>query len=159
MALIVPLLLALAPSIDAGESFLSLISSDYDKEKTYSLLVDTNEKNEITAIKTRNNLKKKTKTYPPEILGDEITLVKAAGISLVTLRCHNFNPKRGCPITIEYPYNIAFGNFKKFQALIKKNKKGQWGLYTREGQFKKLHLVAKKALGLLIGIKRIEPRA
>ena len=79
------------------------------------------------------------------------------GVSLVTLRCHNFHPQKGCPITIEYPYNIAFGNFKKFHAEIKKDTTGRWALYAGQRRFERLHLVAKKALGILIGIKRIEP--
>ena len=136
--------------------FIALISTDYAK-KTYSLFIETNAKNEITSIKTRNNLKNKIKTYPADILHKEITLVKAVGISLVTLRCHDFNPLSGCPITIEYPSNVAFGHFKKFQAEIKKGDAGSWGLYAG-GQFTELRLMAKKALGLLIGIKRIEPR-
>ena len=133
---------------------LSLISSNY-VDKTYSLLVGVDKKNEIQYIKTINNKKNKVKIYPNKVLKNNVPLVKAAGIELVTLRCSNFNPNLGCPITIKYPTNIIVMAFKSFKAVIRKEK-GKWGLFIGPKRFTKMHLVARKTLGLLLGVKRIE---
>jgi hypothetical protein len=133
---------------------LAVISSDY-VSKTYDLSLVINELEIIQNIRVKNNKKNRTKIYSLEKLKDSITLVKAAGIRLVTLTCHNFDPKAGCDLEIEYPYNITYGKFKKFHAKLKRNG-NEWGLYRDNKRFTTMKLVAKKFLGLLIGIKRIE---
>ena len=133
---------------------LSLISTNY-VDKTYSLLVGVDKKNVIQYIKTINNKKNKVKIYPSNLLKNNVPLVKAAGIELVTLNCKNFNPEVGCPITIKYPTNVLVMAFKSFKAIIKKEN-GQWGLFIGSRKFTKMHLIARKVLGLLIGVKRIE---
>ncbi|MBT3586588.1 MAG: hypothetical protein HN509_16890 [Halobacteriovoraceae bacterium] len=137
-----------------SEELLAVISSDYVK-KTYNLSVELNSEKQIISIKTKNNKKNKIKTYKTEMLSKEITLVKALGISLISLKCLHFNPQTGCPIEIEYPYNLTYAKFKRFKAAIKKVD-GRWGLYSGDRKFTKMRLVAKKFAGLLIGIKRIE---
>ena len=132
------------------------ISNDYTPEKTYDLILDVKINGHIKGIKTRNNKKNKVKFYPPKVLDKSMTLLKAAGIKLITLKCQNFKPNKGCSIIIEYPTNIALGKFKKFHAQIKM-KDGQWGMYsTSEQKFRRMHLVSKKLLGLITGIKKIE---
>lgn len=133
---------------------LSLISSNY-VDKTYSLFVGVNKKNEITYIKTINNKKNKVKLYPNNVLSKNVPLVKAAGIELVTLNCKNFDPTKGCPITIKYPTNILVMAFKSFNAVIRKEN-GAWGLFIGNKKFTKMHLVARKVLGILLGVKRID---
>ncbi|MBK23198.1 MAG: hypothetical protein CME70_04255 [Halobacteriovorax sp.] len=133
---------------------LSLISTNY-VDKTYSLYVGVDKKNEIQYIKTINNKKNKQKIYPNNVLKNNVPLVKAAGIELVTLRCENFDPNIGCPITIKYPINVIVMAFKSFKAEIKKVD-NKWGLYIGPKKFTKMHLIARKTLGLLIGVKRIE---
>lgn len=136
--------------------YLATISTDYIK-KSYDLMISLNDRKLISAIKTRNNKKNKIKTYPVSVLNKPITLVKAVGVTLVSLACNNFGTNRGCDIKIEYPSNITLGRFKFFHAKLEKNN-GQWRL-TKDGKpFSKMYLVAKKLMGLLIGIKRIEVR-
>ena len=85
-----------------------------------------------------------------------MTLLKAAGAKLITLECKGFQPDKGCDIVITYPSNLILIRFKKFHAKIKM-KKGRWGMYSNKDQpFRKMHLVSKKTLGLITGIKRIE---
>lgn len=135
-------------------AFLAKISSDY-VSKTYNLAVLLNDKGEIAGIRTKNNKKNKIKTYGVDVLNKKITLVKALGVSLITLKCHEFHPEKGCRIDIEYPYNLTYGKFKNFNArILKKNDK--WGLYVGDRKFTQMKLVAKKLLGLLVGIKSIE---
>ena len=140
--------------VSAKDIFLTKITTDYVK-KTYSLYVEVNEANEITAIKTINDQKKKTKIYKTNVLDKEITLVKAVGVTLVSLKCNNFNPQKGCDIVIEYPYNLTYGKFKSFNAKLMRIE-NDWNLVADNRVFRKMHLVAKKLLGLLIGIKKIE---
>lgn len=136
--------------------FLARISTDYVK-KTYDLFIDLNNHKLISAITTRNNKKNKIKTYPVSVLKKPITLVKAVGITLISLSCTNFTTSKGCDITIEYPYNLTYGKFKKFKAKLKK-KDREWVLVDeKDNVFNQLFLKAKKALGLLVGIKRITP--
>jgi hypothetical protein len=136
--------------------FLANINTDHIK-KSYDLSIRLNQQRLITAILTKNVKKNKLKIYPVNVLGKPIVLVKAVGIELVTLACTNFATSRGCDITIEYPYNVATGNFKKFHAkLVYQNH--LWQLQETNGKrFTRLHLKAKKILGVLIGIKRITP--
>lgn len=135
---------------------LATISTDYVK-KSYDLMVTIDDRGLITAIKTRNNKKNKIKTYPISVLDKPITLVKAVGVTLVGLTCTNFATNKGCDITIEYPSNITFGRFKNFHAKLEKTG-GRWRL-TRDGKpFDNMFLVARKLMGLLIGIKRIETK-
>jgi len=141
-------------NLSANDVFLSQISTDY-VSKTYDLMVVINEKKLIGGIKTRNNKKNKIKNYPVTVLDRPITLVKAVGVSLVSLKCENFATSRGCDIIIEYPSNITIGSFKKFKAKLEK-RETKWVL-TRNGKaFTRMHLISRKVLGLLIGIKRIE---
>ena len=143
-------------SPEANEVFLSLISSDYTK-KTYGLLIETDAKGSITGIRTKNNLKKTSKFYQNDVLHKDIVLAKALGVSLVVLKCRNFRPQTGCAMTIEYPSNLTLGKFKTFEAELKKSDDGSWGLFAGGRRFTQLRLIARKALGLLVGIKRIEP--
>ena len=85
------------------EVFITLLKTDYVK-KSYKLFVKVNAENEIQAIKVFNTLKKKSKIYSKQVLREKITLVKALGISLVTLFCRDFSPKEGCELEIEYPW-------------------------------------------------------
>lgn len=133
---------------------LSLISTNY-VDKTYSLLVGVDDKNVIQYIKTINNKKNKVKIYPNKVLKNNVPLVKAGGVELVTLNCSQFDPTKGCPITIKYPINVLVMAFKSFKAVIRKEN-GQWGLFVGPKKFTKMHLIARKMLGLLIGVKRIE---
>ena len=155
------LFLLLIPSILSAKDgqikamrFLVLISNNQDA-KTRSLFVETNSENEITSIRVRDNYKRKTKTYTTKILNKRISLAKAAGFTLISLRCSNFNKNKGCPISIEYPFNILYGKFKTFQGEIKKTQ-NEWGFYIGEKKISELRLIAKKTLGLTTGIKRIE---
>lgn len=141
-------------SEEINDIHLSLISSNFDS-KTYGLFVGVNKNNKISYIKTINNKKNKVKIYPNNVLKKNLPLVKAAGIELVTLKCADFSPNKGCPITIRYPVNIVLMAFKSFKAEIKKVE-GKWGLYVGPNKFTRMHLVQRKVLGLLIGVKRIE---
>lgn len=134
---------------------LSTISTNY-VDKTYSLIIGVDESNSIKYVKTINNKKKKVKIYKNELLKNNLPLVKAAGIELVTLRCENFDASKGCPISIRYPTNIIVMAFKSFKAEIKKNSNGEWGLYIGPKRFTSMKLIAKKVFGLLIGVKRID---
>ena len=139
---------------EAHAVFLSQITSDLSN-RYYKLSLVVDEKNLIKAIQSFSSRKNRTKTYASNVLGDKVTLVKSMGIDLVTLRCIDFRPDKGCKIEIEYPYNITYGNFDKFYAyLVQKN--GQWVLTNDRGQvFTKMFLKAKKFLGMLVGIKKI----
>ncbi|CAM9866727.1 unnamed protein product [Chrysoparadoxa australica] len=151
------LILLLGHTAKASEDiYLATITTDYIN-KSYDLMITLNDRFLIEAIKTKNNQKNRIKNYPVSVLGKPITLVKAVGVTLVSLSCTNFATSRGCDITIEYPANIAVGSFKNFHAKLEKVD-GKWQLSHQGKKFTKLHLVARKALGLLIGIKRIEPR-
>ena len=134
---------------------LSTISTNY-VDKTYSLIIGVDENNSIKYVKTINNKKKKVKIYKNELLKNNLPLVKAAGIELVTLRCEHFDPSKGCPISIRYPTNIIVMAFKSFKAEIKKSNTGEWGLYIGAKKFTSMKLIAKKVFGLLIGVKRID---
>ena len=139
----------------AIDIFMVRISNDYTPSKTYDLILDVRPDGQIKGIKTRNNKKNKVKYYPPTVLDKSMTLLKAAGITLITLKCKGFNPTKGCDMVIEYPSNIILGKFKKFHAQIKM-KKGQWGMYSNNNQkFTRMHLVSKTTLGLITGIKKI----
>lgn len=148
------LVLGLSIELRAGDVFLSKISTDY-VSKTYDLMVVINDKKLIGGIKTKNNKKNKVKNYPVSVLDKPITLVKAVGVSLVSLKCENFATSRGCDIIIEYPSNITVGSFKKFKAKLEKQN-AKWVLTKNGKAFTKMHLISRKVLGLLIGIKRIE---
>lgn len=148
--------LLLTTNLNANEKivFLAKISTDLTS-KTYDLNVITNEQNQIQAIQTKNNKKNKIKTYKTDVLSRPIVLVKTMGIELVSLQCKGFNHENGCEIEIEYPYNLTYGKFKNFHAKLEK-KDGAWVL-TKDGNiFKKMHLKAKKLIGILVGVKRIE---
>jgi len=156
--LITNCLSASQPKEEFERVFLARISTDYIN-KTYDLFIDLNGHKLISAIATRNNKKNKIKKYPVSVLGKPITLVKAIGITLVSLSCTHFSTSKGCDITIEYPYNITYGHFKKFKAKLKKVN-SKWVLTDIHGKiFNHLSLKAKKALGLLIGIKKIIPKS
>lgn len=136
--------------------FLSLISSDQG-ERTYDLSLEADASGEIVSIRTKNNQKNRVKTHGRDILNEEIGLVKTAGTKIITLRCHDFDPKTGCAITIKYPSNIALGTYRDFHAEIK-NEGGEWGLHSGGRRFKEMRLIGKTFLGLIIGIKRVELR-
>jgi hypothetical protein len=148
---------AITNKVDQTEEiFLAKISTDYVK-KSYDLSLRLNSQKLITAILTKNNKKNKTKVYGVSVLNKPIILVKAVGIELISLKCDNFATSRGCDITIEYPYNLTYGKFKKFNAKLLKVD-GKWRLTDQNNkQFNELFLQAKKVLGVLIGIKRIVP--
>lgn len=139
----------------AQDIFLATITTDYT-ERTYDLMLSLDEKSNVSAIKTKSN-RGKIKNYPLAVLNREVVLVKAVGVSLVTLLCQNFSQEMGCPIEIEYPSNITYGKFLRFQAQLK-NVDGAWQLQSRDRAFSRMHLVAKKVFGLLIGVDRIELR-
>lgn len=139
----------------AQDIFLATITTDYT-ERTYDLMLSLDEKKNVAAIKTKSN-RGKVKNYPLAVLNREVVLVKAVGVSLVTLLCQNFSQEMGCPIEIEYPSNITYGKFLRFQAQLK-NIDGVWQLQSRDRAFSRMHLVAKKVFGLLIGVDRIELR-
>jgi hypothetical protein len=120
-------------------------------------MVEVNQKNEIVAIKTRNNKKNKIKVYPIEKLKTRISLVKTLGVTLVGLRCQDFDKTKGCSIEIEYPSNIMAGSFKTFKAKLERQD-DVWILTENQKHFTQMHLVAKKMMGLLIGIKKIDLR-
>jgi len=120
-------------------------------------MIHLNDRKLIESIKTRNNEKNKLKVYPVKVLNNPITLVKALGVTLVSLKCTDFATNRGCNIDIEYPSNIAIGSFKIFKAKLSKVG-GKWQLSHNNKKFTQLHLIARKAFGILIGIKRIEAR-
>tara|TARA_R110000868_G_scaffold180754_1_gene421406 strand:- start:4885 stop:5553 length:669 start_codon:yes stop_codon:yes gene_type:complete len=134
---------------------LALITTDYS-DKTYQLVIALDQNSQVSAIKTINN-KGKEKTYPLSVLGQEIVLAKAVGVSLVTLHCHNFKQSSGCPLEIEYPSNVTYGKFLRFKADLVKNASG-WQLQSSGRKFTSMHLVAKKFFGLLIGVERLELR-
>ncbi|MCR9205102.1 MAG: hypothetical protein NXH75_11020 [Halobacteriovoraceae bacterium] len=135
---------------------MAKITTDY-VSKSYDLMITLNDRQLIEAIKTKNNKKNRIKNYPVSVLNRPITLVKAVGVTLVSLSCTKFATSRGCDITIEYPSNLAIGSFKNFHAKLEKVE-GKWQLSHQGKKFSQLHLVARKALGILIGIKRIEAR-
>ncbi len=133
---------------------LATISTDYIS-KTYDLTVTLNNRKLISAIKTKSSKKKHPKTYPVSVLSQPITLVKAVGVTIISLKCLNFATSKGCDIEIEYPSNITIGSFKTFKAKLEFIK-GKWQLTHNSKPFTKMHLISRKLLGLLIGIKRIE---
>jgi hypothetical protein len=135
---------------------LARISTDYVK-KSYDLMVTINDRGLISAIKTRNNNKNKVKVYPIGVLDKPITLVKAVGVTLVSLTCNNFATNKGCDISIEYPSNLTVGRFKYFNAKLEKVS-SKWQLTHNGKPFQEMFLVARKIMGLLIGIKRIDVR-
>lgn len=139
----------------AKDVFIARISSDYDKSKTYDLILDINDRKLIAGFKTRNNKKKKVKIYSLEVMKGPIVLVKTAGIKLVTLQCNNFNTVKGCDIVIRYPYNITYARFREFHCKISR-RNGKWGMFVGKKRFTSMHLVSKKALGVLVGIQRID---
>ncbi len=147
-------LLISAKDLQAKEILLTVITSNYTN-RTYNLSIATDDKDEIVSIISKNNKKNKTKIYNHSLLSKEITLVKTLGISLVTLRCVDFDPQAGCRIKIHYPKNILLANFKDFDSRLRKVN-GEWGLYIGSRKFTKLNLIAKKILGALVGIKRID---
>ena len=155
MRLIFPFLFTLLSfEASAIDIFMVRISNDFEPEKTYDLILDVETNGKIKGIKTRNNKKKKVKYYPPKVLDQSMTLLKAAGAKLITLECKKFRPDKGCDIIIRYPSNLILFKFKEFHAKIKMNK-GQWGMYSQQDQkFRRMHLVSKKTLGLITGIKR-----
>ncbi|MCP4913399.1 MAG: hypothetical protein GY909_09775 [Oligoflexia bacterium] len=136
--------------------FLAKISTDI-MPKTYDLLVTVDEKKEVVAIKTRNNKKNKIKVYKTNVLDKPITLVKTLGITLISLKCSNFNKSTGCNIEIEYPYNVTYGKFRKFNCKLIKDD-GEWKLSHGKKSFSHLHLKANKVVGLLVGIKKLIPK-
>lgn len=146
---------AFAETVKIKDIHLSTISTNY-VDKTYSLLIGVDSKNTIQYVKTINNKKKKVKVYQNKLLKNNLPLVKAAGIELVTLRCDNFDPTKGCPISIRYPTNIIVMAFKSFKAEIKKDSAGNWGLYMGPKKFSNMKLIARKVMGLLIGVKKID---
>lgn len=139
--------------INAEEVLLSKISTDF-VNKSYLLKLVTNDKNEIQSIKTINN-KNKVKNYPVNVLNKPISLVKTAGITLVSLECQNFHPLIGCDILIEYPANIAIGHFDKFKARLLRVR-GKWKLISKNKVFTHMRLMARKLAGLLVGVEAIE---
>lgn len=143
-----------ATNLLAKDILLATISSDY-AAKTYGLSIRVNKNNEIESIVSKNNKKNKSKVYHSSVLNNEITLVKTLGIPLVTLKCSDFDSEAGCPITINYPKNIAIANFDNFHARLRKVK-GKWGLYVDNKKFTKMNLIAKKVLGALVGVDKIE---
>lgn len=139
----------------ATEVKLATITTDYT-DKTYDLILSLDENKQVTAIKTKSN-KGKVKNYPVHFLNKQIVLVKAVGVSLVTLLCRNFNQTKGCAIEIEYPSNLTYGKFLRFESnLVYQNE--QWQLQSQTRKFTSMHLVAKKVFGILIGVERIELR-
>ncbi len=139
----------------ATEVKLATITTDYT-EKTYDLILSLDASKQVTAIKTKSN-KGKIKNYPVHVLNKQIVLVKAVGVSLVTLLCRGFNQSSGCAIEIEYPSNLTYGKFLRFESnLVYLN--DQWQLQSQNRQFTSMHLVAKKVFGILIGVERIELR-
>lgn len=139
----------------AREILLATISTDYT-DRTYDLVLSIDDNNLVSAIKTKSN-KGKIKNYPLAVLNREIVLVKAVGVSLVTLKCDNFSQTRGCPIEIEYPSNLTYGKFLRFEAELARHDE-EWRLESRGRAFRSMHLIAKKMFGLLIGVERIELR-
>lgn len=137
------------------EILLTTISTDYT-DRTYDLILTFDDKQLVNAIKTKSN-KGKVKIYPLNVLDREVVLVKAVGVALVTLVCKNFKQEKGCPIEIEYPSNVTYGKFLRFQAELVQAK-DTWQLESRGRPFTSMHLVAKKLFGLLIGVDRIELR-
>ena len=149
---------AAPPAPKNEEIFIARITGNFS-DKTYDIFLELNPRKLISAMKTRNNKKKKTKRYGLDILSKPIPLAKAAGVVLVSLKCLRFNTAKGCDIEIEYPSNIALGRFKTFKTKLKR-KEGKWGFYDEKGNaFTRMHLVSKKVLGILVGIKRIEIRS
>lgn len=143
------------PVNQALEVKLATITTDYTN-RTYDLILSLDQEGKVTAIKTKSN-KGKIKNYPLHVLDRQIVLVKAVGISLVTLTCKNFKQFSGCPIEIEYPSNLTYGKFLRFESnLVFANEK--WQLQSQNRQFTSMHLVAKKVFGILIGVERIELR-
>lgn len=147
------LLLSTVPAL-AKEVKLCTIQSDYN-EKKYDLVVEVNENNHIEQIITKRKPRPKIKRYPTTVLDKEITLVKTLGITIVGLTCHKFSPSKGCPITINYPSNIALGSFKDFNAEIRVVN-GEWKILANNRPFQTMSLKSKRILGLLVGIKSIE---
>jgi hypothetical protein len=154
IALILSLLTTSAqPQAPLQKVFLASIKTDALK-KTYKLFVELDSEGDIKNIRTENE-KGKVKIYEAELLNSKIVLVKTIGIELVTLHCNNFNKKTGCALSIEYPSNLATGRFGTFHADLKREK-NLWSLNSNGKSFTNLNLIARKALGLLVGIKRIE---
>lgn len=134
---------------------LSSITSDYT-DKKYELSIEVDHDNKMTKIKTYNVNKNRFREYGLDVLNNRISLVKAAGIELISLRCLEFNPDTGCKLEISYPKNVAVANFGEFQAMLKRLDKS-WEIQTLDGhRIDRLHLISKKLLGLLVGIERIE---
>ena len=145
-----------AKTVQKKTTLLAILSNDYRKG-TRDLMVVTDAKHQIVSIQIRNNRKKRTKTYPASKLNEKIPLAKTAGVTLVELQCLNFDPQKGCLVQIEYPYNITYASFRRFRAELKL-KNGQWGFYQGERRFVGIHMIAKKWLGILVGIKEIQLR-
>lgn len=139
---------------DETDIHLATISTDY-VSKTYDLILTLNHRKLISAIKTKSSNKQHPKTYPVSVLSEPITLVKAVGVTIVSLRCLNFATSKGCDIQIEYPSNITVGSFKIFQAKLEFRDQ-KWQLTHNGAPFTKMHLISRKVLGLLIGVKRIQ---
>lgn len=140
---------------EAREIKLATITTDYT-DRAYDLLLSIDENNLVTGIKTKSN-KGRIKNYPLAVLDREVVLVKAIGVALVTLTCKDFNQKTGCPIQIEYPSNLTYGKFLRFEAHLRPQQ-DSWQLESRGRAFTAMHLIAKKMFGLLIGVERIELR-
>lgn len=137
------------------EVFVLRVSTDYDKSKTFDLMLKINYRGLIDGFKTRDNKKKKTKSYPVSIMEDAVPLVKSGGIKLVSLRCENFNTARGCDMIIRYPYNLTYGRFKEVKCQIKRTGRN-WGIYHDGKKVTKMHMTSKKLLGTLVGIEKVE---
>lgn len=137
------------------EVMLAKISTDYT-DRTYDLILMLDANQKVSGIRTKSN-KGKIKNYPLNVLDREVVLVKAVGVALVTLLCKDFKQEVGCPIEIEYPSNVTYGKFLRFQSQLAFSD-GKWQLESRGRPFTVMHLVAKKLFGLLIGVDRIELR-
>ncbi len=148
------LLFSLTQAIHGKDHFLAQITSGLGP-KSYNLIVETDDQNRIIAIKTRRRPGDKVKVYPAAILENPVPLAKSVGIVLVDLTCKPFDPQKGCPIEIRYPYNITVAAFKRFQAKLAFTK-GKWQITANDKAFTKMHLVARKFIGILIGVKKIE---
>ncbi len=139
----------------AREIHLATITTDYT-DRAYDLILVIDENNLVTGIRTKSN-KGRIKNYPLAVLDREVVLVKAIGVALVTLKCSNFDQSRGCPIQIEYPSNLTYGKFLRFEAQLQR-RGDEWRLASHDRPFTSMHLIAKKMFGLLIGVERIELR-
>jgi hypothetical protein len=162
-AILFTLVLVCSQSIFAGEFLLLDITNEVDTEITKFILVtdDTNEeiqsfyKNTYTSS---GNLIQESLVAVNQIAATTgIVLDSRDGRDIIVLRSNNFAAHNGGDLEIDTLYNGITGSRKKYPIDLQRH--GAYWKVERNGKvITKMHLVSKKLLGKVIGIKTIKTK-